>query len=41
MTTLIEHMAQDRISRGRLVAIYTVGIAVGAAIGIAVLSVIS
>lgn len=41
MTTLIEQLAHDRIGRGRLVAIYTVGIAVGSAVGVAVLSVIS
>jgi hypothetical protein len=41
MTTLIEHLAHDRIARGRLVAIYPVGIAVGSAIGIALLSVVS
>jgi len=41
MTTLIEHLAHDRIGRGRLVAVYAVGIAVGSAIGIALLSVIS
>jgi hypothetical protein len=41
MTTLIEQLAHDRIGRGRLVAIYTVGIAVGSAVGIALLSLIS
>lgn len=41
MTTLIEHLARERIDRGRLVAIYTVGIAVGGAIGIALLTAIS
>jgi hypothetical protein len=41
MTTLIEHLAHDRIARGRLVAIYAVGIAVGSMIAIALLSAIS
>jgi hypothetical protein len=41
MTTLIEHLAHDRIARRRLVANYTVGTAVGPPIGIAHLSVIS
>ena len=40
MTTLIEQLAHDRMGRGRLVAIYTVGITVGSAIGIALLSMI-
>ena len=41
MSTLIEQLAHDRIGRGRLVAIYTVGIAVGSAVGIALLTAIS
>jgi hypothetical protein len=41
MTTLIEQLAHDRIARGRLVAIYAVGIAVGSAIGIALLTAIA
>ena len=41
MTTLIEQLAHDRMGRGRLLAIYTVGIAVGTAIGVALLTLIS
>jgi hypothetical protein len=37
MTTVIEHLARDRIARSTLVAIYAVGIAVGAAIAAALL----
>ncbi len=37
MTTLIEHLASDRIARSTLVTIYTVGIVVGASLAAALL----
>jgi hypothetical protein len=41
VTTLIDHLAHDRIARSTLVTIYTVGIVVGAALAAALLLAIS
>ena len=41
MTTLIEHLAHDRIARRTLVTIYAVGIVVGGALAAALLLAIS
>jgi hypothetical protein len=41
VTTLIEHLAHDRIARSTLVAIYAVGIVAGAALAAGLLIAIS
>jgi hypothetical protein len=41
MTTLIEHLAHDRIASRTLVAVYSVGIVVGGALAAALLLAIS
>jgi hypothetical protein len=41
MTALIEHLANDRVERGKVVLAYTVGIAAGSLIAAALLFAIS
>jgi hypothetical protein len=41
VTTLLEHLAHDRIARSTLVTIYAVGIVVGGALAAALLLAIS
>jgi hypothetical protein len=41
VTTLIEHLAHDRIARSTLVTVYAVGIVAGAALAAALLIAIS